>query len=79
MASYVVIYKKGYQSVDVGLSSVVTKVKGTDFTNLSIQFPIKIGNESKPNILFDGPRNWDSSDYVIPHQVCCVCLHGKIC
>ncbi|XP_046841172.1 P2X purinoceptor 4-like [Xenia sp. Carnegie-2017] len=65
---YVIIYKKGYQSVDVGLSSVVTKVKGTAFTNLSIQFPIKIGNESKPNILFDGPRNWDSSDYVIPHQ-----------
>ncbi|XP_046841171.1 P2X purinoceptor 4-like [Xenia sp. Carnegie-2017] len=62
---YVIIYKKGYQLSEIGLSSVTTKLKGTALTNLSIQFPI---NESLAQNLFNGPRIWDSADYVIPPE-----------
>ena len=67
--SYVIVYEKGYQSVDVGLSSVTTKLKGTALTNLSIKFPVEVGNGTESGKLFDGPRIWDSSDYVIPPEV----------
>ncbi|XP_028400560.1 P2X purinoceptor 4-like isoform X1 [Dendronephthya gigantea] len=65
---YVIIYEKGYQSFDVGLSSVTTKLKGTALTNLSINFPVNISNGIESSKLFDGPRIWDSSDYVIPPE-----------
>ena len=67
--SYVIVYKRGYQAFDVGLSSVTTKLKGTAFTNLSIKFPVNVSNGTESGKLFDGPRVWDSSDYVIPPEV----------
>jgi hypothetical protein len=67
--SYVIIYEKGYQSSSVGLSSVTTKLKGTALTNLSIQFPVTVDGKNESGTIFDGPRIWDSSDYVIPPEV----------
>jgi hypothetical protein len=65
----VIIYEKGYQSTDIGLSSVTTKLKGTALTNLSIRFPIKSDGKNETGTIYDGPRIWDSSDYVIPPEV----------
>ncbi|CAB4008602.1 P2X purinoceptor 4-like [Paramuricea clavata] len=65
---YVIIYEKGYQSSSVGLSSVTTKLKGTALTNLSIKFPVTVDGKNESGTIFDGPRIWDSSDYVIPPE-----------
>ena len=67
--SYVIIYKKGYQKSGIGLSSVTTKLKGTALTNLSIKYPVTVDGKRETGTIFDGPRIWDSSDYVIPRQV----------
>ena len=64
-----IIHKKGYQLSSVGLSSVTTKLKGTALTNLSIKFPVTVGDKNESGTIFDGPRIWDSSDYVIPPEV----------
>ncbi|CAB4015115.1 P2X purinoceptor 4-like [Paramuricea clavata] len=66
--NYVIIWKKGYQLSDVGLSYVTTKLKGTALTNLAIKFPVKVGDKNETGTIFDGPRIWDSSDYVIPPE-----------
>lgn len=52
---WAIIWKRGYQDFDDGISSVTSKVKGVAFTNFS-QFPE----------LSD--RIWDVADYVVPPQ-----------
>lgn len=66
---YVIVYQKGYQSEDIGLSAVTTKLKGTVLTNLSIDLPVRVNNRTIKSTVYDGPRIWDSSDYVIPPEV----------
>ena len=70
---YVIIYEKGYQSTNIGLASVTTKLKGTALTNLSIEVPVKVNDQIIQNTLYNGPRIWDSSDYVIPPEVSVSC------
>ncbi|CAB3990047.1 P2X purinoceptor 4-like [Paramuricea clavata] len=65
---YAIIYKKGYQKFDVGLSSVTTKVKGVVQTNLSINYPIRVENKTTWGVFNQGPRTWDSADYVTPAE-----------
>ena len=64
---YAIVYKKGYQKFDEGLSSVTIKVKGIAYTNLSLHFRIK--NKNKTLVYNQGPRAWDSADYVTPAEV----------
>ena len=70
---YVIIYKKGYQSTYTGLTSVTSKLKGTALTNLSIKAPVKVNDKIIKNTLYNGPRIWDSSDYVITPEVSVSC------
>ena len=48
---------------------MTTKLKGTALTNLSLDFPVNVSGKEESGTLFDGPRIWDSSDYVIPPEV----------
>ena len=65
---YAIVYKKGYQKFDEGLSSVTTKVKGIAYTNLSLHFPVKYKNKTT-RVFNQGPQTWDSADYVTPAEV----------
>ena len=53
----------------MGLSSVMTKVKGVAETNLSIHYPTRIKNKTTTIVYNQGPRTWDSTDYVSPAEV----------
>ena len=61
---YVIVYEKGYQKFDEGLATVTTKVKGIGYTNLSIRYPVRIKNRTTSRAYNQGPRAWDSTDYV---------------
>lgn len=54
---YVIIYKKGYQEHDTVISTVSTKLKGSDYVDFK--------NYSN---LFNGIQIFDPTDYVIPPQ-----------
>ena len=56
--SYAIVIKQGYNEFEEVLSTVTTKVEGLGYTNGTGRFE-NAGN-----------RVWDSSDYVIPPQVC---------
>ena len=58
MFRYAIIYEKGYQTTEEVVSAVTTKVVGIGYTN---------GTGIYENA---GDRVWDSSDYVVPPQVC---------
>ncbi|XP_071790376.1 P2X purinoceptor 4-like [Asterias amurensis] len=61
---YAIVYKKGYQSTDIVVSSVTSKMKGVSYTNISGLPDLNIDeNETAPY-----NRIWDVSDYVIPPQ-----------
>ena len=66
---YAIIYSKGYQKFDDGLSSVTTKVKGIAYTNLSIDYPVTNQGKTVHGSLDQGPRTWDSADYIHPAEV----------
>ncbi|XP_039658842.1 P2X purinoceptor 4-like isoform X2 [Perca fluviatilis] len=53
VVGYVCVVQKAYQETDSVISSVITKVKGFAFTNISDM----------------DPRFWDVADYVIPSQL----------
>ncbi|XP_028400435.1 P2X purinoceptor 4-like [Dendronephthya gigantea] len=65
---YAIIYSKGYQKFDDGLSSVTTKVKGIAQTNLSIDYPVTVQGKTVYRTLDQGPRTWDSADYIHPAE-----------
>lgn len=56
---YAIVWKKGYQEFDTGLSAVTTKLKGTSLVNFT-------GFKSP---LLNGMHIFDPADYVIPPQV----------
>ena len=53
---WVLVYKKGYQEVDTGVSGTTTKVKGVAYPNVT-----------RPNLRVPD-RVWDASDIVIPAE-----------
>ncbi|UYV61275.1 P2RX1 [Cordylochernes scorpioides] len=59
--SYAIVWKKGYQDVDVAESAVTSKVKGVVYTNYSDdEFHHLVANTSLYR------RIWDVADFVVP-------------
>lgn len=52
------MYNKGYQEMEIGQSSITTKVKGVSFSMDRLDLPGEY------------QRIWDYADYVIPPVVC---------
>ena len=54
-AIFSIVYKKGYQTQDVGISTVMIKVKGVGFVDFK-----------SFSSLYKGVQVYDSADYIIP-------------
>jgi len=57
----VIIYKKGYQQFENGVSTVTTKLKGAAF--------VDFGHSNLNSSLFRGITAYDAADYIVPPQV----------
>jgi len=57
----VIIYKKGYQQFENGVSTVTTKLKGAAF--------VDFGHSNLNSSLFRGITTYDAADYIVPPQV----------